>query len=70
MCECFMNMTPVFNIIEKQQGSNSILRRDDYGVNICLCSVRPDEYNIKNRFFCLLQSLQTVASAEILWGSH
>ena len=40
------------------------------GVFICTCNVKYYEYNFWTKHAFLLQSFQTFASIEMLWGSH
>ena len=44
-----MNVTLVLNIERELWGACSTLRKVNYGVYICSCSVRSEEYNCKTK---------------------
>ena len=44
-----MNVTPVFQIERELWGASSIIRKVNYGVYICSCSVISDEYRCKEK---------------------
>ena len=65
-----MRVTPVSGIEIKPWGAACILRKVNYGVYICTCNVKSDEYECCTKHTFFKQSLQTLASIKMLWGSH
>ena len=66
-----MKVTPVSGIEREPWGAACILRTVNYGVLICACNVKSDEYNFWTKHTFVYDShFKTFHQSEILWVSH